>query len=95
MQLRNFIEWVEERLANLPAVSTKVVLLAVLDFLTLGLISYMCVFKDTSDGVPLINAWLFFLAGIHGVNAATFGMAVKSPTTTPGGLQIKDDGDHR
>lgn len=71
--LRGFIEWGNrEALGTLPPVPFKVVQLATLDLLTFGWAVTMSFVKDSADGVPIFNAWLYFLASLHGINLGAF-----------------------
>lgn len=78
--MRKLLEWAQAQLATLPTVPFKVVQLAVLDALTLGWGVTMSFVKDSADGVPIFNAWLYFLASLHGINLGAFITAkVKGP----------------
>lgn len=82
--MRKFLEWANKQLAKLPTVPFKVVQLAVLDALTLGWGVTMSFVKDSADGVPTFNAWLYFLASLHGINLGAFITAkVKGATNAP------------
>lgn len=78
----------EALLAQLPPVTFKVVQLAVMDLLTLAWGVDLSHHADPSAGSGVYSSWLFFLAGLHGINLGAFYTAVKSPTTTSGGQTI-------
>ena len=68
-------------LGSLPQIQFRVVVLAILDFITMAL-AWKLAFTEGASDDAVFNAWLVFLAGLHGVNLTAF--AVKRSTFKPG-----------
>jgi hypothetical protein len=86
--LKGGLQWAEHQLKDLPTVAMGKVSLVFLDWATLFLVIAMCIWKDTTDSNTTLNAWLLFLAGLHGVSYANFRTAVLSPSTAPSGASM-------
>lgn len=82
------LDRLEHELADLPQVAFKVVHLAAMDVATLAWGIVVCFTHDSHDTVPIFNAWLIYLAALHGVNLYAFRTATQSPTTTASGQEI-------
>ena len=88
MNLRGIVDWALVKLDDLPTVALAKCSLLLLDWATLALVAAICIWKNTNDSVPALNAWLMLLAALHGVSYANFRTAVQSPSTAPSGASM-------
>lgn len=71
---RHFLTRFYDAVGDLPSVQFRVLWLTALDAGTLTWGIVLCFSKNSKDSVPVFNAWLYFLAALHGVAVTGYGV---------------------